>query len=414
MATFQNRSKKAVIFLLTLCLCLTFVFQTTGIAANGDRAASDPPFTLTAVTTGDTVTVSLKTSASFVCANIGGTVVIPSGFVCSAIDGGTDLESSGLNLFSNADSGIFIIDGPNDGSSRAWENGSVSITITVDNGETPPPEQPDEYEITVIQPQNGKVAVDPSAVAAGANVVITVTPDNGYKVDTVTVTDGNGRKVSVTGGGSLYSFKMPDSPVSVSVTFVKINGGDHESICPSKDFIDVDTGAWYHEAVDYALSNGLMNGVGDGRFDPAGTTTRAMIVTILYRLEGEPSVETENPFVDVLNGIWYTDPIIWAAENGIVNGYGDGVFAPMDNITREQLATMLYRYAEYKGYNVKKSADLSVFADARDVSSWALAAMRWANAEGLINGKTPTALAPRDNAKRAEAAAILMRFIENV
>ncbi len=129
MVVFRNGSKKIFAFLLTLCLCFTFVSQTSGIATNGDRAASDPPFTLAAVATGDTVTVSLKTNASFVCANIGGTVVIPSGFVCSAIEGGADLESSGLNLFSNADSGIFIIDGPNDGSNVTVATGKELLKI---------------------------------------------------------------------------------------------------------------------------------------------------------------------------------------------------------------------------------------------------------------------------------------------
>ena len=183
--------------------------------------------------------------------------------------------------------------------------------------------------------------------------------------------------------------------------------------CPSAPFTDVDTSKWYHESIDYAISNGLMNGVASDQFDPDGTTTRAMIVTILYRSEGSPSVSSANPFTDVESGRYYTDAVTWAAANDIVNGYGDGTFGPTDNITREQFAAVLYRYAGYKGYDVSGSADLSSYTDASSISGWALTAMKWANNAGLINGRTETTLVPGGNATRAEAAAILMRFVKN-
>ena len=185
---------------------------------------------------------------------------------------------------------------------------------------------------------------------------------------------------------------------------------DHD--CPSARFADFDPNAWYHEAVDYAVTNGLMNGAASDRFDPDGITTRAMLVTLLYRLEKEPAVSGRNPFDDVENGRWYTDAVIWANDNGIVTGYGDGRFGPMDPITREQFAAILFRYAENRGYDTSKAADLSGYEDASSISPWALDAMKWANAERLITGRTATLLIPGGNTTRAEAAAILMRFIE--
>ena len=155
-----------------------------------------------------------------------------------------------------------------------------------------------------------------------------------------------------------------------------------------------------------------MNGSASDRFDPDGITTRAMLVTLLYRLEKEPAVSGRNPFDDVENGRWYTDAVIWANDNGIVTGYGDGRFGPMDPITREQFAAILFRYAGNRGYDTSKAAELSGYEDASRISPWALDAMKWANAERLITGRTATLLIPGGNTTRAEAAAILMRFIE--
>ena len=188
-------------------------------------------------------------------------------------------------------------------------------------------------------------------------------------------------------------------------------GDDHD--CFAKQFTDVDLHAWYHSAVDYAVLKGLMNGVAPDKFDPCGTTTRAMLVTILWRLEGESADRAENPFRDVKPNQLYTDAVLWASENGIVNGYGDGTFGPMDTLTREQFAAILQRYAKYKGLDVSKTADLSAYTDAESISASAREAMRWANAEGLITGRTATKLAPQGSATRAEAAAILMRFLEH-
>ena len=204
-------------------------------------------------------------------------------------------------------------------------------------------------------------------------------------------------------GDGTYSFKMPAGKVTVSATFKE----------KESDFTDVTPDDWFYDAVEYVSDNGLMNGVGNNMFDPQGTTTRAMIVTILYRLEGQPDVSGSSPFDDVASGQWYTDAVIWANANGIVLGYGNGKFGPNDLITREQFAAIMYRYANFKGYDTSKAADLSGYTDAGSISGYAVEAMKWANAENLITGRTATTLVPRGEATRAEAAAILMRFINS-
>ena len=177
-------------------------------------------------------------------------------------------------------------------------------------------------------------------------------------------------------------------------------------------FNDVKESDWFYEAIYYAHVNGLMNGVATDEFDPKGSMTRAMIVTILWRYEGSPETNGSN-FTDVKDGQWYSDAIAWANENGIVNGYGDGIFGVNDKITREQFAVILYRYAEYKGFDVSKTADLSGFSDADKISDWALTAVKWAVAEGLIKGRTAMSIAPDGTANRAEAATLFMRYIED-
>ncbi|MBR2666860.1 MAG: S-layer homology domain-containing protein [Oscillospiraceae bacterium] len=283
----------------------------------------------------------------------------------------------------------------------------ISVKANSGGGSSGGDSSSSSYTVTTADAENGSVTVKPPSASKGTTVTITPTPDEGYEVDKITVTDGNGNAVSVRDNGDgTYSFIMPDGKVTVAAAFREKT---HD--CPSKDFTDVDPDAWYHEAVDYAVAEGLMNGVGNGKFDPDGTTTRAMIVTILHRLEGTPVVNAVNPFDDVAADQWYTDAVIWANANGIVEGYGDGMFGPADNITREQFAAILYRYANYKDYDTGKTADLSAYEDALSISSWALDAVKWANAEALITGRTATTLVPTGNTTRAEAATILMRLI---
>ena len=179
-------------------------------------------------------------------------------------------------------------------------------------------------------------------------------------------------------------------------------------------FTDVASDAWYADSVQYVYENGLMAGTSDTTFAPGSTTTRGQLVTILYRMEGEPAVATNNKFNDVPAGQWYTNAVAWAADNGIVSGYGNGKFGPNDSITREQMVAILHRYAASKKIDVSKKADLSKFTDQKNISSYALPSMEWAVAEGLISGTSNTTLSPAGTSTRAQIAAVLQRYGERI
>lgn len=183
--------------------------------------------------------------------------------------------------------------------------------------------------------------------------------------------------------------------------------------CLSEQFGDLNTDAWYHKDTDYVLEKGLMNGVAESLFAPNESVTRAMLVTILHRLEGAPETESSDSFADVKPGAYYADAVKWARHNGIVNGITETLFAPNNKLTREQIAAILYRYAAYKGIVTAIEGDHLGFSDADAISGYALEAMNWACGSGLINGRGNNTLAPRDGATRAEIAAILHRFIES-
>ena len=200
---------------------------------------------------------------------------------------------------------------------------------------------------------------------------------------------------------------MPASTVTVKADFVT---GASDNF----PFVDVPSGAWYEEGVRYVYEHGLMSGTSATLFSPDMTTTRSMIATILWRLEGSPAADYAMTFHDVDPDAWYGEAVRWAASEGIAAGYSSSRFGPHDPITREQLATMLYRYAQYKGCDVSASADLSGYADAPEINAWATTALQWACAEGLISGTSGTTLTPSGSAARAQVAVILMRFCENV
>ncbi len=189
-----------------------------------------------------------------------------------------------------------------------------------------------------------------------------------------------------------------------------------EDVAPTESqsqFADVDSNVWYFDAVKFVTDNKLMNGVSGSEFAPNSLLTRGMLVTILYRNEGEPATEEDTEFDDVEDSSYYEKAVTWAQTNGIVNGVTGNLFAPNANITREQIATIIYRYAEVKGMNaVNMAENLIEFADSNEISEYAVSALNWAVGCGLINGKTPTTLNPQDNATRAEIATILQRFIE--
>lgn len=236
-------------------------------------------------------------------------------------------------------------------------------------------------------------------VAAGNDGTVAITPDDGYRIAKITV---NGKEVAIPENGKLTGLSKTDRVV---VTF--------EKIAVTLPFADVADDAWYADAVQYVYENGMMNGTSATMFQPDATTTRGMIVTMLYRLEGEPSADA-SAFTDVAADAWYADAVGWAAANGVVNGVSETAFAPDDPITREQMAAILYRYAAWKDYDVSASQDLSVYSDASQISAYAQMAMQWTNAEGLITGNTATTLNPQGEATRAEVATILMRFCESI
>ena len=283
---------------------------------------------------------------------------------------------------------------------------TAACTVTVERPYVPPANP--NYRIDVTTTEGGTVDKDPAAAKAGETVTLTPAPEEGYEVGEVIVTDRFGDTVDVTANpDGTYTFTMPNGQVKVEVTFVEVQP-------EPLPFTDVSETDWFHDAVRYVYDNGLMDGVGDGQFAPNATTNRAMVVTILYRLAGEPDESGDSAFTDVADGLWYTDAVLWAAQKGIVNGISETEFAPAGDLTREQLATILYRYAAYQGYDVSQRADLSGFGDASSISGYAQEALSWAHAQGLVLGFEDGSLRPQGTASRAQIAAVLMRFLAAV
>lgn len=252
------------------------------------------------------------------------------------------------------------------------------------------------YKVTTSAVNNGGVNASPSNAEKGATITITLSPDKGYKLDKLTVTDGSGKTVStVKKSDTVYTFTMPASAVKVGVSYVKATE------TPSKTkFNDVSANDWFASAVDYVTGKGMMNGTAANTFSPKANTTRGMLMTVLARHAGE----------DTTGGsVWYEKGMNWAKANGVSDGTN-----PQVNITREQLAAMLYRYAQNKKYDVSGAKSLDGYTDAQSVSSYAVPALQWANAAGVVTGKSGSKLDPKGYATRAEVAAMLMRFCENV
>lgn len=270
------------------------------------------------------------------------------------------------------------------------------------------------YPPVVEQPEHGTVTISPDAPKKGDTVTITPKPEDGYQVDEVIVTDQNGKEMEVTPkeDGS-YTFTQPDGKVTITATFKEKSAVSHcprDENCPMAPFTDADRTAWYHDGVHYCVEHGLMVGTSADTFEPNTTTTRGMIATILWRLEGSPMVDTAMNYTDVPSGSWYEEAIRWADSTGVVLGYGDGTFGPDDPITREQMAAMLWRYAG----KPQAESSLADFTDESETSQWAESAMLWAVEQGLIEGMGNAQLNPQGQATRAQAATILMRFVEKI
>ena len=246
----------------------------------------------------------------------------------------------------------------------------------------------------------------------GGSAISKVTKNKGTSIDLA--------QYAPTKSGATFEGWYADKGLTKKITSVKLDANTTvyakwtEAPVSGLPFGDVKSADWFYNDVKYVYEKGMMAGTAADVFAPNATTTRAMIVTILYRLEGSPAVTGTSAFVDVPAGQWYTDAVNWAAANQIVNGTSATTFAPNDSITREQMAAILYRYAQYKGYDVTKKADLSGYSDNGQVSAYAKDALAWANAAKLINGVTNTTLAPQGNATRAQVSAILHRFCDGV
>lgn len=270
---------------------------------------------------------------------------------------------------------------------------------------------PTTYDIVIPSALANTVKADKTKAAAGDTVTLTAVGEG-----TLTVTDANGKTVALTDLGSgKYTFKMPSAKVSVGFKTTADQPCDGGKDCPSAPFTDVDTAKWYHLSVDYVLTHKMMNGVSSRAFAPNANLTRGMLVQILYNLEGKPKGTAAN-FSDVQADAWYAEAVGWAASNKVVTGYADGTFRPNAAVTREQAAAILYRYAQSKGIDVSVGEDTNIlsYVDVQQASEYAIPALQWAVGAGVLNGKNGGRLAPTGTATRAEIAAIMQRWCENI
>lgn len=270
---------------------------------------------------------------------------------------------------------------------------------------------PTTYDIVIPSALANTVKADKTKAAAGDTVTLTAAGEG-----TLTVTDANGKTVALTDLGSgKYTFKMPSAKVSVGFKTTADQPCDGGKDCPSAPFTDVDTAKWYHLSVDYVLTHKMMNGVSSRAFAPNANLTRGMLVQILYNLEGKPKGTAAN-FSDVQADAWYAEAVGWAASNKVVTGYAGGTFRPNAAVTREQAAAILYRYAQSKGIDVSVGENTNIlsYVDVQQASEYAIPALQWAVGAGVLNGKNGGRLAPTGTATRAEIAAIMQRWCENI
>lgn len=269
------------------------------------------------------------------------------------------------------------------------------------------------YSVKTNDSEHGKVTSDRTSMYSGGTVTLTVKPDDGYKLDKIAVTDSQNKEVELTEKNGKYTFKMPSRDVTVKAEFVPVVSPSPEpsgSPSPSPDtwknpFPDVKDTEWYIEAIEFACTKGLMNGYSNGNFGPEDTITRAQFAQIIYNKAGRPQAWS-GKFSDVTTG-WYANAVNWAAAEGIVTGIGGGKFAPDRPITRQDLAVMLWRYA---GSPEPRKNELD-FKDAGKVSTYAWKALCWANENDIVSGKGNRILDPKGKATRAEAAQMMMKYL---
>ena len=326
----------------------------------------------------------------------------------------TVTEGTELTLPTPSRSG-YTFEGWYDGSSRVSSPYKVmkNVTLTAEwdyNGSSSSSGST-RYTVSVEDTDNGSVKVSPTRASKGSTVTVTVKPDEGYELDKLTVTDKNGDSVKLTDkGDGKYTFQMPASKVTVEAVFTAV-----EPEPEGLPFTDVTSGDWFYDAVAYVYDKGMMEGTTDTTFAPAMNLTRSMIAQVLYNLEERPEAPGAAGFPDVAAGAWYADAVNWAAARGIVKGYDTGAFGPEDSVTREQLAAILYRYAQAKGYDTTQGGmAVREFSDSASISDWAQEAMAWAVNAQVLSGKGNGVLDPQGTATRAEVAQMLMNFGEHV
>ena len=326
----------------------------------------------------------------------------------------TVTEGTKLTLPTPSRSG-YTFEGWYDGSSRVSSPYKVmkDVTLTAEwdyNGSSSSSGST-RYTVSVEDTDNGSVEVSPTRASKGSTVTVTVKPDEGYELDELTVTDKNGDSVKLTDkGDGKYTFQMPASKVTVEAVFTAV-----EPEPEGLPFTDVTSGDWFYDAVAYVYDKGMMEGTTDTTFAPTMNLTRSMIAQVLYNLEERPEAPGAAGFPDVAAGAWYADAVNWAAARGIVKGYDTGAFGPEDSVTREQLAAILYRYAQAKGYDTTQGGmAVREFSDSASISDWAQEAMAWAVNAQVLSGKGNGVLDPQGTATRAEVAQMLMNFGEHV
>ena len=326
----------------------------------------------------------------------------------------TVTEGTELTLPTPSRSG-YTFEGWYDGSSRVSSPYKVTkdviLTAEWDYNGSSSSSGSTRYTVSVEDTDNGSVKVSPTRASKGSTVTVTVKPDEGYELDELTVTDKNGDSVKLTDkGDGKYTFQMPASKVTVEAVFTAV-----EPEPEGLPFTDVTSGDWFYDAVAYVYDKGMMEGTTDTTFAPAMNLTRSMIAQVLYNLEERPEAPGAAGFPDVAAGAWYADAVNWAAARGIVKGYDTGAFGPEDSVTREQLAAILYRYAQAKGYDTTQGGmAVREFSDSASISDWAQEAMAWAVNAQVLSGKGNGVLDPQGTATRAEVAQMLMNFGEHV
>lgn len=335
---------------------------------------------------------------------------LPDGAVVTV--SGTDEAGNAVTLTDN-DNGTYSVSLPNktqtytftavyDGCQTIAPKTDIATVKVQQRSSGGEPAKP-SFPVNISHSGDGVAKVDKSYASAGAKVTITVTPGRNATVQRITVTDEDGERLKLTENrDGTYSFTMPSGTANV---YVRFSGS-------GLPFADVPSGSWYYDDVAYVYDTGLMTGLTATAFGPNLSTTRGMIVTILWRMENEPAAKHGCPFADVRRGSYYEQAIAWASENGIVTGFDAATFAPDRAITREQLAAILFRFAAYRGMDaVTLRENLSSFQDQAAISAYAVSALNWAVGEGLMQG-TGDKLEPTGNATRAQVAAMLRRFIQ--